>query len=81
MRFLHMNTGFVIAGIVLLVSAAIYFIWEPEQVYFESWSCIHIEDLAMNEFNHNELDLTEHIRLHEIIDLCDEKFAEPIKHQ
>jgi len=81
MRFVHKNTGYLVVTVFLLIATVIYFTWEDERIFFETWSCIHIEDLALDEFNHDNLTIDEHFRLHEIIITCKEKFASPITHQ
>lgn len=77
MQFFHRNTGYIIIVVCLSISAVIYFTWEDERVFFETWSCTDINNLALEQ--HNTLTINEHGKLHELLADCDIHFR-GIKH-
>ncbi len=77
MRFVHKNTGYLVVTVFLLIAAVIYFTWDDERLFFETWSCTDINNLALEQ--HNTLTINEHGKLHELLTDCDIHFK-GIKH-
>ena len=44
-KILHKYTGLIIVGVLALIALAAWNHYTSEQVFFESWSCVHIEKM------------------------------------
>jgi len=69
MRFLHMNTGFIVAGL-FLVTIVILWVWYDSTLsFFERFTCPQITDYAKLD-EHHDLSFEDHIKFHEMLDAC-----------
>ena len=76
MKFVHKNTGYIIAGIALAIITPLYLSIQEEQEFFEKWSCEKINQyyLSGDAFigfpSYSELDEKQAQRFDQIINEC-----------
>ena len=76
MQFFHKNTGYIVMSVCAVIVAVAWFYFQSGQMFFENWTCLSITKLALNFNAHEMLTEIEHVRFHEILDVCfnDEQF-------
>lgn len=76
MKFVHKNTGYIIAGIALAIIIPVFMSVQEEQAFFEKWSCEKISQyfLSGESFvgfpSYNELEDDQRERFDQIINEC-----------
>ena len=48
MRFVHKNTGYIIAGVALAIIIPLFLSVQEEQFFFEKWSCAKINQYFLS---------------------------------
>jgi len=78
MKFFHMYTGYIVIASVMSIIAITWLYYETSQMFFENFTCLSIVKLALNALAHESLNPAEHIKFHEILQICfnDEQFFE-----
>ena len=76
MKFVHKNTGYIIAGVVLAIIIPLFLSVQEEQAFFEKWSCTKISQyyLSGDAFvgfpSYSELEENEKKRFDQINNEC-----------
>lgn len=80
MKFLHKNTGYIVAGVLAVIIITAYLYTVEQQEFFEKWPCGTLEwyalsynqDIHNQDFpDHDHLTEEQHIRFHEVMSECD----------
>ena len=76
MKFVHKNTGYILAGVALAIIIPLFMSVQEEQAFFEKWSCEKISQyfLSGESFvgfpSYNELEDDQRERFDQIINEC-----------
>ena len=80
MKFVHKNTGYIVAAGFIICVVTVWLSLTGEQEFFEKWSCGNLEWYALSynqkfhkqDFpDHDNLTEEQHRKFHEVIAECD----------
>ena len=76
MQIIHRYTGIIVLAIILPIIIFIWYDYDSNQMFFESWGCSTIYSYILLDRihyykTHDELTELEHVRLHEILKECE----------
>ena len=70
MQIFHRYTGVIVVSVFLAIVIPIYYYYDSQQFFFESWSCEMVDQSLKKNFEYSQLSEQELERFKEIVTEC-----------